>query len=192
MGVVSLFVALCYAELASNLPISGSTYSYVFVVYGEYAAWFVGWNLILEYSVAAAVVARSWSSYLALFLANIGLPLPTFLTHIPLGGTWDTFETSGELFAINILACIVLLLLTALIAFGIKESANFNAVAVFLKVSILVFFITVGFTRVSSKNFEPFFPFGAVGMFKGASLAFFAYVGFDGVSSLAEVISIYS
>jgi basic amino acid/polyamine antiporter, APA family len=183
LSTLSLMIALCYSELATHVPVAGSAYTYCSVYFGEATAWFVGWNLILEFSVASAVVARSWSAYLVTFLRATGLPLPGWIIGFDLPVISPLF---GGFVSVNMLAGVALVLVTILLLRGVHESANINTAVVMLNMGLLVFIIGVGATQVSVENYKPFFPNGMSGMFKGAAIIFFAYLGFEGVSSMAE------
>jgi APA family basic amino acid/polyamine antiporter len=180
-GITSALAALCYAELASTVPIAGSAYTYAYAVLGEFIAWIIGWDLILEYGVGASAVASGWSGYLKDFLKSaFGITLPTALTAPPFG-----VHPSG---IINLPALLVLLVLTALLILGTSESARVNTVIVGVKLLIVLFFIIVGAMHIHSGNWRPFMPFGASGVLSGASLIFFAYIGFDQISTAAEEV----
>ena len=167
--------ALTYSELACMFPIAGSTYSYSYVAFGEVIAWIVGWDLMLEYLVSASAVASGWSSTFAGLLQNIGLTLPKALTTSPLSGG-----------IIDLPAILITLLVTWILYIGIKESARTNNVIVVVKVSVILLFIILGASHVNLANFKPFAPFGWKGIMSGAAIIFFAYIGFDAVSTAAE------
>jgi len=175
-GVVCAVAALCYAEMASMVPVSGSAYTYSYAVMGELLAWMVGWALVLEYAVAAGAVAVGWSGYF------VGL-LREFL-HIDLGTMYTLGPIDGGLF--NAPAFVVALLVTWLLVIGTKESAMFNAVLVMVKVTALTLFVILALPVMNSANFEPFAPLGFGGVSAAAASIFFAYVGFDAVSTAAE------
>ncbi|MEH6758120.1 MAG: amino acid permease [Parasphingorhabdus sp.] len=181
-GLVCAVAALCYSELASMVPVSGSAYTYTYAVMGELLAWMVGWALILEYAVAASAVSVGWSGYFIGLLANAGIYLPTALTI-------GSYAPGGF---INLPALLIALLVTVLLMVGTSESARVNAVLVSIKVTALTVFIVLTIPMMQGQNFEPFLPngwfgessgFGAVG---AAASIFFAYVGFDAVSTAAE------
>ena len=167
--------ALCYAEFASMIPISGSAYTYSYATLGELVAWIIGWDLILEYAVGAIAVAIGWSGYLVELFGAAGVQLPVALTAGPMAGG-----------AINLPAIFIVLLLTCLLVVGTKESAKINLGLVVVKIAIILVVIVFGISYVNSKNFEPFMPFGAWGVVGGAGLVFFAYIGFDAASTTAE------
>lgn len=176
-GLVCALAALCYSEFATMLPISGSAYSYAYATLGELVAWVIGWDLILEYALAASAVAVGWSGYVRDILNGFGIPLPDVIAGSP--GTHP-----GALF--NLPAFLILLLMTALLVVGIRESARTNAVIVAIKLFVVLFVIAVGGFYVSPENWRPFAPFGFDGIVAGAATVFFAYIGFDAVTTAAE------
>lgn len=177
-GVVSTLAALCYAELASTVPVSGSAYTYTYATLGELTAWIVGWGLILEYALGAATVAIGWSGYFADFLGSaLGLHLPKAYTTNPFDGG-----------IVNVPALLIIVLITALLVRGIQESSNVNKVIVVVKLAIVAFFIIIGVQHINPANWHPFAPFGTAGIVRGAGLVFFAYLGFDAVSTSAEEV----
>jgi APA family basic amino acid/polyamine antiporter len=183
-GVASAFAALAYAELASSVGGSGSAYGYSYVAFGEFAAWVMGWILLLEYGVGAAAVANGWAGYFVNTLANFNVYLPELLIKGPmLGGI------------INLPAFAIIWLLTILLMIGVKESARFNNIIVLVKLCTIAIFIFIASLHINSDNWQPFMPYGwfstldtgkNVGVLAGASLVFFAYFGFDAVSTAAE------
>jgi APA family basic amino acid/polyamine antiporter len=177
-GIACALAALCYSELAAMIPVSGSAYSYAYATMGELMAWVIGWDLILEYALASSTVAIGWSGYLNSFLDNIGLHLPHYLTTAYLADPVQGF--------INLPAVIIILLLTGLLILGIRQSAIFNAVMVFIKLAVIVVFITVGLGSIDTANWSDFTPFGFGGVLTGAGVIFFAYIGFDAVSTAAQ------
>lgn len=180
-ALVCALAALAYAELASMIPVSGSAYTYSYGVFGEGLAWIVGWALVLEYAVAAGAVAVGWSGYMNGLLISAGIPLPEVLRT----GPYD-----GGMF--NILAFGITLLITGLLILGTSKSAKVNAVLVSIKVAALIAFIWFALPAVQDENFKPFFPtgwgspMGGIGVLGAAASIFFAYVGFDAVSTAAE------
>jgi APA family basic amino acid/polyamine antiporter len=176
-GVACILAALCYAEFASRLPISGSAYTYAYATVGELFAWIIGWDLILEYTIGSATVAVGWTHYLEEFLKGFGVTLPTFMLAGHLGP-----------FTVNWAAMLLVALLTVLLCIGIKESARFNALMVLIKLGVVVFVILAGMLWVKPANWHPFFPYGVQGIFSGAALIFFSYIGFDAVSTAAEEV----
>ncbi len=205
-GLACIFAALCYAEFASMVPVAGSAYTYAYATLGELFAWIIGWDLILEYAVASATVAHGWSHYFQDFLSigNIYLPLPLTRSPIDFNPATGLVSTTGTV--IDLPAVIIAFIVTAILVKGIKESARFNATMVFIKVAIVLFVIFVGMMYINSANWQPFAPFGytgisffgktifgkeglggmPVGVLAGAATIFFAYIGFDSVSTHAE------
>jgi APA family basic amino acid/polyamine antiporter len=175
-GFVCAVTALCYAELAAMVPVSGSAYTYSYAVLGELIAWIVGWALILEYTIAASAVSVGWSNYFVPLIQH------SFDIHIPLYLSKGYF--AGGL--INVPAVFIAALVTTLLALGTRESATVNAVLVCIKVAALILFCTLALPVVKMSNFEPFAPLGALGIGGAAASIFFAYVGFDAVSTAAE------
>ena len=203
-GLACIFAALCYAEFASMAPVAGSAYTYAYVTLGELMAWIIGWDLILEYAVASAAVAHGWSKYFQSLLDLFGYHLPKVITDAPFD-----YNSAGEFIRtgaiLDLPAVITALLLTALLVYGVKESANFNAIMVAIKVGVVLFVIGVGAFLIKQDNWKPFAPagfggitffgqmlwgeqgpIGPIGMMAGAAIIFFAYLGFDAVSTQAE------
>lgn len=176
-GVTCILAALCYTEFATRLPISGSAYSYAYASVGEFFAWIIGWDLILEYTIGSSTVAVGWTHYLTEFVKGFNLTVPTWLLALSVGP-----------FQVNVAAVLLIFLLTVLLCIGIKESARFNAVMVLIKLAVVLFVIFAGIPWVQPANWTPFFPFGVGGVFQGAALIFFAYIGFDAVSTAAEEV----
>ncbi len=175
-GIVSALAALCYAELASTVPVSGSAYTYVYATLGEFIAWIVGWGLILEYALGAATVAIGWSGYFGDFLhATFGLTIPRAYSTNPFEGG-----------VANVPAAVIILLISFLLIRGTQESNTVNKVIVCVKLAVVAFFIFIGIGHVNPANWHPFAPFGIKGIVNGAGLVFFAYIGFDAVSTAAE------
>jgi APA family basic amino acid/polyamine antiporter len=178
-GVTCLFSALSYGELASSIPVSGSAYTYGYATLGELVAWIIGWDLILEYGVSVAAVAVGWGGYLQSLLDSLfGVNLPDAIAGPP-----------GEGGTVNVPAMFLVLAVAALLTYGIRESARTNTVMVFVKVGILIFFILVGFAHINGDNFSPWSPKGTGGTVDAAALIFFAYIGFDAVSTSGEEAS---
>lgn len=175
------FAALCYAEFASTVPVAGSIYTYSYATLGELVAWMIGWDLMLEYGLATSAVSVGWSGYFQSLLAGFGIHLPTVLTAAPgaLPGVTTWF---------NLPAFIIMLVLTMMLSLGVRESARVNNVMVALKVSVVLLFIFVGARHVQPANWQPFTPFGYNGVFSAAALVFFAFIGFDAVTSAAEEV----
>jgi APA family basic amino acid/polyamine antiporter len=185
--------ALCYAELAAMIPISGSAYSYTYATLGEGVAWFVGWNLALEYVMSGAAVAVGWSGYVVNLLGEFGIHLPDALTNAPLGkGPDHHLVTTGAL--INVPAVLIVAVLTWVVYTGVKQSARVNNVMVIIKVLIIVLFIIVGLKYVNTALWTPYMPqntgsfghFGWSGVLQGAAIIFFAYIGFDQAATTAQ------
>lgn len=188
------FAGLCYAEFASLIPISGSAYTYSYATMGEFIAWVIGWDLILEYLFGASTVAVGWSGYVVSFLQDFGVTIPAAIASAPFSfnaatGTWTA---TGAL--INFPAVFIIAVLTTLLVIGIKESANFNNLIVLIKIVVILLFIGFGASHVVASNWEPFIPentggfghFGWSGVFRAAGVIFFAYIGFDAVSTAAQ------
>jgi basic amino acid/polyamine antiporter, APA family len=167
--------ALCYSEMASMITVTGGIYTYTQVTLGEIWAWMVGWSGILQYIIAAASVAIGWSSYTMGLLGSMGVVLPTYLTTSPIAGG-----------LINLPAVLIVLLITGILIFGAKESNRVNAFIVFIKLAIILLFIVVGIKFINPSNYVPFAPNGVAGIFQGAAMVFFAYIGFDTIASAAE------
>ncbi len=192
-GLGCIFAALCYAEFASMLPVAGSAYTYSYVSFGEFTAWMVGWNLMLEYAVAAATVAISWSRYFEKVLELFGV-------HLPVEYMMSPFETTtladGTVHhgLINVPAVGIIVLLSALLIRGTKESALVNNLIVLVKMAVVFLFIVLGWQYIKPENYHPFIPqntgtfgeYGWSGIFRGAAVIFFAYTGFDAVSTAAQ------
>ncbi len=175
-GFVCAVAALCYSELSSMVPVSGSAYTYSYAVLGELVAWMVGWALVLEYAVASSAVAVGWSGYFVGLLHNsLGMEIPAALASGPFAGG-----------IINLPAVIISLFVTGLLIIGTRESATFNAILVTVKIIALTAFIAIALPAVQSENFHPFLPLGGSGAVAAAASIFFAYVGFDAVSTAAE------
>ncbi len=169
-GIACIFAALCYAEFASIIPVSGSAYTYAYATIGELLAWIIGWDLILEYAVCSITVAIGWSGYLVNLMAGIGIIIPEWMSTPPF----------------NLPALIIVAVITTLLVIGIKESARFNSVIVMVKLAVIFFFIILGLFFIEPANWRPFMPFGWSGVMTGAAIVFFAYIGFDAVSTTAE------
>src|SRR5437588_9064307 len=175
-GIVSGLAAICYAEFASTVPVAGSAYTYSYATLGELVAWIIGWDLILEYAVGAAAVSIGWSGYVTDFLQSaLGITLPKALTISPFSGG-----------IINLPAFLIIVLVTLLLIWGTSESSRVNTIIVGIKLLVILFFLVVGFGHINPANWSPFLPFGAGGIFRGAAIIFFAYIGFDQISTSAE------
>jgi APA family basic amino acid/polyamine antiporter len=177
-GLACGFAALCYAEFASMVPIAGSAYTYAYASLGELFAWLIGWDLILEYAVGSMTVAIGWSGYMQRLLAGAGITLPTWMSAAP------SAQLPGAI--INLPAVLIVLIIMILLVIGVRESARFNAAMVAVKGSAVLFFIAVGSFWVKPENWEPYAPYGTSGVMAAAAVVFFAYIGFDAVSTTAE------
>ena len=177
------FAGLCYAEFASMIPVAGSAYTYSYATMGELIAWIIGWDLVLEYSVAATTVSISWSRYVTVFLQSVGIDLPQALTACP----WD----GG---VINVPAMLIVILMSIILMRGTAGSSLFNGFIVFLKIAVILVFVVLGWKFINTDNFVPYIPentgklgeFGISGVFRGAAIVFFAFLGFDAVSTAAQ------
>src|SRR5215211_27644 len=196
------FAALCYAELASMIPVSGSAYTYSYATLGEIVAWIIGWDLILEYAVGNMAVAVGWSGYFVKLCHSLfGLNFPlwavtdskTAANLVAAGGdALQGFSSTtlpviaGHPFAVNLPAFLIVAAVTVLLIFGIRESARANSLIVAIKIAVVVFFIAFGAFMVNPPNWSPFLPNGFSGVMSGAAIVFFAFIGFDAVSTTAE------
>jgi APA family basic amino acid/polyamine antiporter len=204
-GLACTFAGLCYAEFASMIPLSGSAYTYGYATLGEFVAWLIGWNLILEYLFAAGTVAVGWSGYVVSFLKDLGITIPAAFTSAPYNhvaqanlhwwNIWQLFAHgwTGTGAVLNIPAMLIVAVISILLVIGIKESANFNNAIVALKLAVILTFIGVGVFYINKANWHPFVPpvdadgnFGWRGIIHGAAVIFFAYIGFDAVSTAAQ------
>jgi APA family basic amino acid/polyamine antiporter len=175
------FAALCYAEFASTIPVSGSIYTYSYATLGEIVAWIIGWDLLLEYGLATSAVSVGWSGYFQSLLAGFGLSLPRALTAAP--GSVPGVDT-----ILNLPAFLIMMVVTWVVSHGVRESARINNVMVAVKIGVVLLFIAVGVWHVEPANWQPFAPFGTAGIFNAAALVFFAFIGFDAVTSAAEEV----
>lgn len=175
-AIACIFCAFSYAELASSVGGCGSAYGYAYAAgIGRFVAWIIGWNLLMEYGMNAVIISIGWSGYVEHFLSAIGMTLPKSLVTDPFhGGT------------INLPAIIIIIALASLLSVGTKRSALFNNVIVYVKLAVIVLFIGVGFTHIDTHNWHPFLPYGAQGIVNGAGLIFFAFIGFDAVSTAGD------
>jgi APA family basic amino acid/polyamine antiporter len=193
-GVGCLFAALCYAELASMIPVSGSAYTYTYATMGRLMAWIIGWDLVLEYGISASAVAAGWTGYLGSFLQQVGVTLPAALATAPLG-----LDKAGAIVMtgawLNVPAAALILFLTAILVLGVRESAGFNNFMVLIKLSIIFLIIIFGLPLIKLDNLTPFIPpsvphdfwhFGWGGILRASGVIFFAYIGFDSVSVAAQ------
>ncbi len=197
LGVVCGLAALCYAELASMIPQAGSAYSYAFATLGEFIAWVIGWDLILEYAVGNIAVAIAWSGYFDSLLSGFGVHLPDFLTHGYRTALLSSDPTIHALLQtaprflgipilLNIPAFVIVGLITALLYLGVRESVRANNIMVVVKLLVLGLFVFVALQHFDPDNFVPFAPNGWRGIHQGAAIVFFAYIGFDAISTAAE------
>ncbi len=203
-GTACAFAGLCYAEFSSMIPISGSAYTYGYATLGELIAWIIGWDLILEYLFAAGTVAVGWSGYVISFLKDLGITIPPAFTSAPydhkapMDAGWNIWRLFTEGWVntgavLNVPAMIIVGLITILLVLGIKETATFNNIIVAIKMTVIFAFIAVGVAYINRHNWEPFLPpatgpgqFGWGGVLRGAGVIFFAYIGFDAVSTAAQ------
>ena len=193
-AIVCGFTALCYAELASMVPISGSAYTDSYATLGELVAWIIGWDLIIEYAIGNVAVAISWAEFFNRLLRNLGIHVPDWLTSNYRTATEETMAAAPHIFGVpivfNLFAFGIVALITIVLVWGIKESSNFNAIMVLIKIIVLLFFIGLALYYVSpakmTENWKPFQPQGWFGTLTGAAVVFFAYIGFDAVSTVAE------
>jgi APA family basic amino acid/polyamine antiporter len=192
-GVACVFAGLCYAELASMIPVAGSAYTYAYATMGELIAWIIGWDLVLEYSLSSSTVAVGWSGYAVTLLSEMGIRVPPRLTGAP--GTHVCLPDGTHVTAlINLPAILICLALTGLLVLGIRESARVNTTIVIIKVAVLTLFFAVGAHYINTANLHPFIPpntgtfgsFGWSGILRGAGIIFFAYIGFDAVSTASQ------
>jgi basic amino acid/polyamine antiporter, APA family len=191
-GIACAFAGLCYAEFAAMIPVAGSAYTYAYATMGELMAWIIGWDLVLEYALSTATVAVGWSGYFLSLLGDAGIHLPAALSAAPGETVTMAGGTAGGVF--NLPAALIVLLVASLLVVGIKQSANANTVLVIIKSIVLVVFVLAGAAYVNRENLTPFIPpnagkfgaFGWSGILRGAGVMFFAYIGFDAVSTAAQ------
>src|SRR3989441_59370 len=205
VGVTCAFAGLCYAEMASAVPVAGSAYTYAYATMGEFAAWMIGWDLVLEYAAGAATVGVGWSAHFVSLLGLFGVRIPASLTAPPtqlctvaqvaahaVGCTHAGLNPTGAI--INLPAVLIVVLMSAVLVIGIRESARVNSFIVILKVAIVLLVVLVGLSHVRRANWTPFIPpntgewgtYGWSGVLRGAGLVFFSYIGFDSVSTAAQ------
>lgn len=178
-AVICVLAGMCYAEFASSIPVAGSAYSYGNIIYGEFIGWLMGWALILEYMLAMATVAAGWSSYFTAFIKPFGIKLPKAVS-----GPFNPKQ--GVYF--DLIAVVAIFLIALLLAQGMKSSIKINNTAVIIKITIILIFIFVGLNFIKPSNYHPFLPYKMAGVFKGATTVFFAFLGFDVVSSSAAEV----
>ena len=197
LGAVCALAGLCYAELAAMIPQAGSAYAYSYATLGEIVAWIIGWDLILEYAVGNIAVAIAWSGYFSSFISAFGIGLPEWLTHGYRTALLSSdpavhglLETAPRIFGIpvllNIPAFVIVMLITWLLYIGVKESVRANNIMVVIKLLVLGLFVVVGAMHIDTSNYTPFAPNGWRGIHQGAAIVFFAYIGFDAISTAAE------
>jgi basic amino acid/polyamine antiporter, APA family len=197
LGVVCAFAAMCYAELASMIPQAGSAYAYSYATLGELVAWIIGWDLILEYAVGNVAVAIAWSGYFNSLLTGMGINLPEWTVHgyrevmlssdPTLRALIDTAPNiAGWPLLLNIPAFCIVALVTGLLVLGVRESTRVNNWMVVVKLVVLAIFVIVGAQHIDTENYKPFTPNGFRGVWQGAAIVFFAYIGFDAISTAAE------
>jgi APA family basic amino acid/polyamine antiporter len=175
------FAAMCYAEFASTVPVAGSIYTYSYAVLGELVAWMIGWDLLLEYGLATSAVSVGWSGYFQSLLSGLGVVIPQAFTAAP-------GSVAGVTTYFNAPALFIMLVLTAMLSWGVRESARVNNVMVVIKITVVLLFIVVGVKHVTPANWHPFAPFGGTGIMGAAAVVFFAFIGFDAVTSAAEEV----
>jgi len=203
-GLACAFAGLCYAEFAAMIPIAGSAYTYGYATLGEFIAWIIGWDLILEYLFAASTVAVGWSEYVVSFLKEFNLVIPAQFTGAPYNHAappdagWNIWRLFTEGWTstgavLNVPAMIIVAIITVLLVLGIKESATFNNIIVVIKLAVILMFLAVGVAYLNTDNWQPFIPpaegpgkFGWGGVLRAAGVIFFAYIGFDAVSTAAQ------
>jgi APA family basic amino acid/polyamine antiporter len=208
-GITCIFAALCYAEFASMVPVVGSAYTYAYATLGQFFAWIIGWDLVLEYGVASAAVGTGWSAYFQSILSKVGANIPQIVSESPWRYVVDTETQTGQFIStgsiINLPAVVIVLIVMVILIKGISESAIFNTIMVCVKLAAILFVIGFGVFFINTSNWEPFAPYGwtgisffghqvsgqsvsgaPVGMLAGAAIIFFAYIGFDAVSTYTE------
>jgi basic amino acid/polyamine antiporter, APA family len=192
-GLTSVLAALCYSEFAASVPVAGSAYTYAYATLGEFVAWIIGWDLILEYALGAATVAVGWSGNLVTLLGQLGVSFPAALSAAP--GTLVTVASGDPVTAVfNLPAVLITVAVTALLMLGVSESATVNSVIVVIKVAVVLIVIGAGAVFIDAANWHPFIPdntgrfgeYGWSGVLRGAGVIFFAYIGFDAVSTSAQ------
>lgn len=180
-GITCAFAALAYAEFSSSIPVAGSIYTYSYATMGELLAWIIGWDLVLEYGLATATVSVGWSGYLQSLLAGFHIALPTVLTAAP-------GAVPGKHTLFNLPAFLIVMVIASLLSIGIKESTRVNNIMVAIKLAVVALVIVMGVKHIHPVNWHPFMPMGWHGVFSGAAIVFFSYIGFDAVSSAAEEV----
>ncbi|HMG92618.1 MAG TPA: amino acid permease [Chryseolinea sp.] len=195
-GIACAFAGLCYAEFASMIPIAGSAYTYAYATLGEFLAWIIGWDLILEYLFGGATVSVGWSGYVVSFLKDFGIYIPDALCNAPFAFDTATHEWHLTGSFLNFPAMFIIAITTTLLAIGIRESANFNNVIVVVKITVILLFIGFGLMYIVPENLTPFIPentgtfgqYGWSGIFRASGIVFYAYLGFDAISTVAQEV----
>lgn len=195
-GIACAFAALCYSEFASMIPIAGSAYTYAYATLGEFIAWIIGWDLILEYLFGGATVSVGWSSYVVSLFESFGVIIPPEYCNAPFAFDAATHGWMSTGSVINVPAMFIVALITFVLAIGIKESANFNNIIVIVKVAVILLFIGLGIFFIQLDNYDPFIPpntgtfgqFGWSGIFRASGVVFYAYIGFDAVSTVTQEV----
>ena len=189
-GLGCAFAGLCYAEFAAMIPVAGSAYTYAYATLGELFAWIIGWDLVLEYAVASCAVAHGWSHYIQAFLALFDIHVPPTLAIDALSATPEVIASAWHIGGIPLVfdmpAAAIVLLLTIVLVIGVRESSRLNVLIVAIKLGVVLFVIFAGIPHVKPENWHPFFPQGLAGTLRGAGYVFFAYIGFDSISTHAE------
>lgn len=195
-GIACAFAGLCYAEFASMIPIAGSAYTYAYATLGEFIAWIIGWDLVLEYLFGGATVSVGWSGYVVSFLKDYGIIIPPELSNAPFAFDSATHEWMLTGSILNFPAMFIVALITTLLTIGIRESSNFNNVIVIIKITVILLFIGFGVFYVTADNLDPFIPantgdfgqYGWSGIFRASGIVFYAYLGFDAISTVAQEV----
>lgn len=195
-GIACAFAGLCYAEFASMIPIAGSAYTYAYATLGEFIAWIIGWDLILEYLFGGATVSVGWSGYVVSFLKDYDIHIPPALCNAPFAFDTATHEWMLTGSFLNFPAMFIIAVITTLLVIGIRESSNFNNVIVVIKISVILLFIGFGLTYIVPENLDPFIPentgtfgqYGWSGIFRASGIVFYAYLGFDAISTVAQEV----
>lgn len=195
-GIACAFAALCYSEFASMIPIAGSAYTYAYATLGEFIAWIIGWDLILEYLFGGATVSVGWSSYVVSLLQSFNIHIPPDYCNAPFAFDAATHSWMSTGSVINLPAMFIVAFISFVLAIGIKESANFNNIIVVVKIAVILLFIGLGIFFIQADNYDPFIPpntgefgkFGWSGIFRASGIVFYAYIGFDAVSTVTQEV----
>lgn len=177
-GIACVFTALCYAEFATMVPVAGSAYTYSYVTLGELFAWVIGWDLVLEYTLIVTALAVGWSGYMVSIITTLGINLPPQVLNPP--------GVSGGF--VNLPAVLIIGIISVLLIRGTKFTSQVNSLIVMFKLFVVLLFIAIGVNYINPANYHPFLPFGYIGIFKGAAIIFFAYIGFDAITTAAEEV----